>query len=127
MPNEDLKNRIRELLLETIESAVPAIAEQLLSEARRDILSRLDSSSEALTTTVSTPPQISQRSAPAGYLAKKKSDVGSRLYPPHCLYPDCEEKHKGPRFTFMCQQHANVSKHQKETLLKKWKESQKPQ
>jgi hypothetical protein len=41
-----------------------------------------------------------------------------RHYPPHCVYPRCTKPHKGPRFSFLCEDHMNISKAAKNKLKK---------
>ena len=49
---------------------------------------------------------------------------GKRNNPLHCIYPNCSKKHRGPKASFMCEDHYGIPKVQKTKYLKAWKDSQ---
>lgn len=54
---------------------------------------------------------------------KKKSSSPTKGWPKSCLYPKCRDKHKGPRYSFLCEEHYETTPKKKvERLKKKWKE-----
>lgn len=42
--------------------------------------------------------------------------------PSHCIYPGCDNASKGPRFTFMCEDHKGLAKADKQKYLAQWKQ-----
>jgi hypothetical protein len=119
MPNEDLQNRIMELLQNALEPIASQLADAIrteaLAEAKRELLSRLD-------VTPVQSPQISLPPATTSSKPRRNGAASQRKLPAHCVYPDCNNPHKGPRFSFMCEQHMGVGKRDKGKYLLEWKQ-----
>jgi hypothetical protein len=49
-----------------------------------------------------------------------------RNIPAHCIYPGCAKPSKGPRFSFLCEEHMGISKGEKKQYLESWKAEHKP-
>jgi hypothetical protein len=47
-----------------------------------------------------------------------------RNIPKHCVYPDCTNPSKGPRYSFLCSDHLNTPKAERQKLLAAWKAGQ---
>lgn len=47
--------------------------------------------------------------------------VSKRNVPARCVFPDCEKPHKGPRFSFLCDDHMGISKAEKTKQLAAWR------
>jgi hypothetical protein len=45
-----------------------------------------------------------------------------RNIPKHCIYPDCSNPSKGPRWSFLCEKHMETPKAERHKLLTAWKE-----
>jgi hypothetical protein len=46
----------------------------------------------------------------------RKTSGGPRRGPAHCVYPGCNQPHKGPRFSFLCDEHRNITAAEKTKL-----------
>lgn len=111
----DIHERIRAAL----EPAIQQIVELLRSEARQEIAQQILGHVDTVVTapretTISIP-----RSAPPA--PRRAPSSGNRLIPKHCIFPDCKHPSKGPRFTFMCDEHVGLSKKEKAKYLAEWK------
>jgi hypothetical protein len=119
MPSEALQNRILELLQSALEPIASQLADAIrteaVAEARRELLSRLDGAAP-LPAATSAPTHTAPKPRRNGTEAK-------RHLPAHCVYPDCSNPHKGPRFSFMCEEHMGEPKRDKQKYLLAWKES----
>jgi hypothetical protein len=54
---------------------------------------------------------------------RRSSKLAGRKLDMRCRYPGCKNKSKGPRFSFLCEQHLKLPKKQREVALEKWKAS----
>lgn len=61
----------------------------------------------------------------AAALGRKITKRAARRLPPHCVYPGCTNAHKGPRFSFLCQEHVGISQSEKKKHLEAWKAARK--
>lgn len=113
MPNEDLENRILELMQPFAAQLAEVLRTEALADARREILSRLDS--PAPTPAVLAPP------APSNTKPRRNGADSKRHLPAHCVYPGCPKPQKGPRFSFMCNEHMGLGKRDKAKFLTDWK------
>jgi hypothetical protein len=120
MPSEDLQNRILELLQNALEPIASQLADAIrteaVAEAKREILSRLDGAAPL-------PAAAPVSKPPAAPKPRRNGTEAKRHLPAHCVYPDCTKPHKGPRFSFMCDQHMGEPKRDKAKYLVAWKES----
>lgn len=48
----------------------------------------------------------------------------ARHVPKHCLVAGCQNPSKGPRWSFLCDQHKSTGKKERSALLAAWKSSQ---
>lgn len=120
MSTDDLENRILELVQSALQPMARQIAETALAEAKREILARLDGSvspSPAPAATASAPVAL-----PPARQARRATT--NRHIPTHCVYPNCHKPQKGPRFSFMCEEHMGVGKREKTKYLTEWKQRQ---
>jgi hypothetical protein len=119
MPSEALQNRILELLQSALEPIASQLADAIrteaVAEARRELLSRLDGASPL--------PAAAPAPTHTAPKAKRHGAEPKRHLPAHCVYPDCSKPHKGPRFSFMCEEHMGESKRDKQKYLQAWKET----
>lgn len=47
--------------------------------------------------------------------------VSRRNVPARCVFPGCQKSHKGPRFSFLCDEHMGISKADKAKHLAAWR------
>jgi hypothetical protein len=66
---------------------------------------------------VQKPKRMAAKSPEVKKVTTKKAKTGRR-FPKQCIVPGCRKKNKGPRFSFLCDDHAGASKKQ----IVKWKE-----
>jgi hypothetical protein len=122
MPNEDLETRILELLQNALQpiasQLVDAVRSEALAEAKRDLLRALSTSG----LDGASPPVIAAPVLAAPKLRRNGAETKRHL-PAHCVYPDCSKPHKGPRFSFMCDDHMGVGKRDKTKYLSEWKQT----
>jgi len=59
--------------------------------------------------------------SPSIHRTNSVATSGKRTYPPHCLHPNCSRPHKGPRFSFLCENHLNASKADKRRFQETWR------
>jgi hypothetical protein len=46
-------------------------------------------------------------------------------FPTHCIHPGCSNDHRGPRWSFLCEKHRDISKSEKQKYLATWRAGQK--
>src|SRR6185312_11372995 len=44
-----------------------------------------------------------------------------RNLPARCVFPECKKPHRGPRFSFLCAEHSDISKSDKKKHLAAWR------
>lgn len=60
-----------------------------------------------------------------GRLGRRPGGAGQkRNIPKSCVYPNCSNASKGPRWSFLCDKHKGVSKAERKKLLVQWKTQQ---
>jgi hypothetical protein len=116
--SEDLETRVINILRPTI----AALVKQIKEEAKNELIASLGAAPSSI------PPSQPEDSAPQlrglkSLPPSRKKQSSNRLFPPHCVYPQCANAHKGPRFSFMCPEHYGVPKKDKAKYLAAWKSS----
>jgi hypothetical protein len=96
---------IREFISEVATQIAQAVKAELSSEPRRG--SGAGSAAKATRAAVASAP--------------KAAKSGGRSLPTHCVYPDCDNAQKGPRFSFLCEEHVGIPKAEKKQYLDAWK------
>jgi len=112
----DLESRLLEV--------IRPIIQEIKAEAKRELLAALGGTptngTTALVPSSSTAP-IARRGRPPRVATRAPSN---RHIPPHCVYPSCTNHSKGPRFSFMCEEHIGTPKKEKAKFLAAWKTGQ---
>jgi hypothetical protein len=106
MPSRSLDAVVSEFISELARQIAQAVRAELATEPRRN--QGGDGAKKEL-------------SRPVARAGGKAGNSSARNIPPHCVYPDCTNAHKGPRFSFLCAEHVGVPKADKKKHLADWK------
>jgi hypothetical protein len=84
----------------TVVEIVAAAAQQIVQAVRQDIAAQV----------------ARVVRGEAEFAPRRGKGPRSRRGPVHCVYPGCTRPHKGPRFSFLCEEHRNISAAEKAKL-----------
>jgi hypothetical protein len=97
--------------------ALRPLIQEIKAEAKRELIASLGGTSVPV---VSVPDVASLPARRVGRPARVARS--NRHIPPHCVYPSCNKPSKGPRFSFMCEEHIGTPKKDKAKYLAAWKQ-----
>jgi len=107
----DLESRLLEV--------IRPIIQEIKAEAKRELLAALGGTpTNGTTTAIVAASPAPRRGRPPRVATRAPSN---RHIPPHCVYPNCTNHSKGPRFSFMCEDHIGTPKKDKARYLAAWK------
>lgn len=108
MPSRSLDGLIGQIISE--------LAKQVAQAVRAELAKDLRGGASAPSTR-----EVKRTAVPG----RKTSKPAARSLPPHCVYPGCTNAHRGPRFSFLCQEHVGISQAEKKKYLEAWKAARK--
>jgi hypothetical protein len=87
-----------------IGAIISAAAREIAAAVRADVAAQLSRATGLATTGA-------RRGRPPGSKTKQK-----RTFPSHCIYPGCNNPHKGPGASFFCEEHLKLPKSEREKI-----------
>ncbi|HEX4457886.1 MAG TPA: hypothetical protein VIA18_07935, partial [Polyangia bacterium] len=131
MPRKSTPKSIEAHIGSIIDSAASAIAtavrQEMTSELQRLLASRAGSGRAIAVHVPSV--KVAVGKAPGKATAKVTTKTGKprggagqkRNVPKQCIYPNCTNPSKGPRWSFLCDKHKDAPKAERTKLLAQWK------
>ena len=132
--NKSLESHIGSIIGSAASAIATAVRQEMSAEIQR-LLSSHAGSGRAVTVKVpSVKVAVAKATAKAakGTKVVKTTKTGKprggagqkRNVPKNCIYPNCTNPSKGPRWSFMCDKHKDAPKAERAKLLTQWKSQQ---
>ena len=128
MPRSSTPKSIEAHIGTIIDSAaaaiVTAVRQEMTGEIQRLLASRAGSGRAIAVTVPSVKVAVGKATAKAASAKTGKPRGGAgqkRNVPKQCIYPNCANPSKGPRWSFLCDKHKDAPKAERTKLLAQWK------